>query len=368
MLIMPVTFLKRNVRRITQRIEGLSASGEIDKKQRQNLFRALFYVLMGEPIIPENLIEFCRSHQLEPTLNRLFEAMGVKCKLPQALHSRILKSVSLKRVQDIWGVSKSDLSLVREIVREADLDPEAEHHLLHRYYESGDLDWLADVENEQDEVDVIISIQALEEMLLGVFETYKVPKSRREPFSEVFGLCLGMASRNRTTKKGQGQRTKWFVYVEKAVPQIRAKSDASSVIPNAKSISALVETSHSLFPQLEIIGDYHSHPYHNAAQIRRYRGWEASQQDAADIALLYRDLRNLKLRKHRMRVSFVIAIARGKATKGSVHQQKLTNVVRFNMAGCHIYISAYRILSDGSMSEKGVTLQSPYRERVLKVA
>jgi len=365
---MPVTFLQRNVRKITNRIERLSLNRELSQKQRQNLFRALFYVLMGEPLVPENLIEFCKRENLEPTLRRIFEALGTTCKLPQALHSRILKSVSLKRVQEMWGVTKTDLALVKEIVKEADLDPQDEHHLLHRYYESGDLEWLAEVENEQDEVDVIISVQALEEMLLGVFETYKVPKSKKEPFSEVFGLCLGMASKNRVTKKGSGQKTKWFVYVEKAVPQIRAKSDASSVIPNAKSISALIETSQSLIPQLEIIGDYHSHPYSNAGQIRRFRGWEASPQDASDIAVLYRELKNLKARKHRMRVSFVVAIAKGKSTKGSPHQSKSANVVRFNMAGCHIYISAYRILSDGSMSEKGVVLQSPYRETFFKVA
>lgn len=365
---MPVTFLQRNVRRITDRIERLTSQGELTPRQRKNLFRALFYLLMGEPLIPENLVDFCVGEKLEPTLRRLFEALGTSCKLPQALHSRMIKSVSLKRVQETWGVTKSDLALVKNIVKEADLDPQDEHHLLHRYYESKDLDWFAEVENEQDEVDVIVSVQALEEMLLGVFETYKVPKSKKEPFSEVFGLCLGMASRNRITKKGAGQKTKWFVYVEKAVPQIRAKSDAGSVIPNAKSISALVETSQSLFPQLEIIGDYHSHPYHNAAQIRRYKGWQASTQDASDIAVLYRELRGLKARKHRMRVSFVIAIARGKATKGSQHKTTSSNVVRFNMAGCHIYVSAYRILSDGSMSEKGVILQSPYRETFLKVA
>ena len=48
--------------------------------------------------------------------------------------------------------------------------------------------------------------------------------------------------------------------------------------------------------------------------------------------------------------------------------EKNKNIVRFTMAGCHVYISAYRILSDGSMSEKGVVLQSPYRETFLKVA
>lgn len=365
---MAVTFLQSNVRRITDRVDRLFLSGKLTKKQKQNLSRAIFYLLMGEPLIPPNLIEFCNEQNLEPTLKRLFECLGTTCKLPQALHSRILKSVSLKRVQEIWGVSKSDLAVVAKIVKEADLDPEDEHHLLHRYYESGDLDWLAEVENEQDEVDVIVSVQALEEMLLGVFETYKVPKSKKEPFSEVFGLCLGMASRNRVTKKGSGQKTKWFVYVEKAVPQIRAKSDASSVIPNAKSISALIETSQSLFPQLEIIGDYHSHPYHNAAQIRRYRGWEASAQDEADIALLYKNLKSLKQRKHRMRVSFVIAIGKGKASKTYKQNRKGNHVLRFAMAGCHVYISAYRILSDGSMSERGVILQSPYRETFLNVA
>ena len=105
-----------------------------------------------------------------------------------------------------------------------------------------------------------------------------------------------------------------------------------------------------------------------AAQIRRYRGWEASGQDEADIALLYKDLKSLKQRKHRMRVSFVIAIGKGKASKTYKQNRKGNHVVRFAMAGCHVYISAYRILSDGSMSERGVILQSPYRETFLNVA
>lgn len=69
-----------------------------------------------------------------------------------------------------------------------------------------------------------------------------------------------------------------------------------------------------------------------------------------------------------MRVSFVIAIAKGRAIRNTKTQSTSKNVVRFTMAGCHVYISAYRILSDGSMSENGVVLQSPYRETFLKVA
>jgi hypothetical protein len=188
-----------------------------------------------------------------------------------------------------------------------------------------------------------------------VFETYKVPKSKTEPYSEVFGLCLGMSSRQKTTKKGSGTRTKWFVHVDKAVPQIRARANQDSVIPNAKSIEALVETASDLFPQLEIIGDYHSHPYRDFKELKSAKGWEASKDDFEDIAGLYRSLRKNPKRQHRMRVTFVVAIAKGRMTKNAKTRQ-MPSVFRMSMAGCQVYISVYRILSNGLMTSKGVNL------------
>ena len=169
-------------------------------------------------------------------------------------------------------------------------------------------------------------------------------------------------------QKGLGTHTKWFVYVEKAVPQIRAKASQSSVTPSGASIRALVETSNSLFPQLEIIGDYHSHPYRTNLQLKNYRGWEASPQDAESTEFLYRDLKGGSNRRHRMRVSFIVAIAKGRSSSTGPDGKTDPNILRFNMAGCHVYLTAYRILSNGSMTDRGVVLRRPYRETHFKAA
>ena len=331
----------------TQAIDRACIERRISPRKRQSMYRSLLHVLMGEPRVLSNLSAFAHEAGKRHALDHLSKILGKRCKL--------------------WNITKSDLKLVESIAREAKVDPHDEHHLLHRDYDSADLGWLAEVEMRHETVEVILDSQALEDMLLGVFETYKVPKSKKEPFSEVFGLCLGMASSNQVTKKGSGTLTRWFVYVEKAVPQIRAKSSQSSVTPSSASINALVETSNSLFPQLEIIGDYHSHPYRSYHQLKAYRGWKASSQDAESTEVLYRELKSSPPRKHRMRLSFVIAIAKGRATSHPEGENE-PNILRFNMAGCHVYLSAYRILSNGSMTDKGVVLRRPYRETHFKAA
>lgn len=351
------TYLQGLVRRMTKAFDLALSRKEISKAEHKALYKSLFFLLAGDPTIHPSFVTFCQKNRLRKAFEDLRFAVGREVKLPQALHARSTKNVSSRNAQEIWKVSKSDMALIEKIAEVAEVDAEAEHHLMRRYYSSLDLHWLAEVEDELEDVDVIINAQALEDLLMGVFETYLVPKSKKEPFSEVFGLCLGMASRQKITKKGTGTRTKWFVYVDKAIPQIRARATYDSVTPNLRSIEAVVETASALFPQLEIIGDYHSHPYRDTDELKRAKGWEVSGADDEDVAWLYRNLREHPRRPHRMRVSFVIAIARGKEVrKGMANPKGLPSVLRMYVAGCHVYISAYRILSNGIMTKRGVAL------------
>jgi len=158
------------------------------------------------------------------------------------------------------------------------------------------------------------------------------------------------------------------VHVEKAVPQIRAKSSSSSVTPSARSLNALVEAADSLFPQLEIIGDYHSHPYRNYVELKRLRGWSASREDAISSASLCRDLQARKDRPHHMKIALVIAIAEGRGSAIPDNIRDKTNVYHLKMAGCHVMLSAYRILSNGGMTAANVTLRLPYQQPMKRVA
>jgi len=351
------TKLKLLVDRVTKAIERRVAAGEIAARKETAIYEGLFYLLVGDPVLRAPLKDFCKKAKITTTLKKLCIALGDDIKVPQALHTWITKNTSLNHSLATWHVAKSDLKLVETIAEKAGLDLDDEHHLLRHYYSSLDLQWLAEVEERFEEVEVIFNNQALQDMLLGVIETYKVPKSKKIPYSEVFGLTLGMASRQKVNKKGSGTRTKWFVYIDKAVPQIRAVGKKDSVIPNMDSIEAVVETASSMFPQLEVNGDYHSHPYRTLPRLKRVRGWEASGDDNESIANLYLGLREHPQRQHRIRVSFIVAIAKGRNVSAPpTHLAGHPSVVHMSLAGCHIYLSVYRILSNGAMTEKGVTL------------
>lgn len=318
---------------------------------------------MGEPTILPDLRHFCQQSEIEKSLEKLFLALGTTVKLPQAIYARIAESASLRQVLRSWNISRSDIKLVNQIVKEAQINPHDEHHLLLRkHYSPSDFDWLAEVEYKHESLEVILQNQALEDMLLGAFETYRVPKSKTEPFSEVFGILLGMTTSTRAAKRGEGTHTRHFVHVEKAVPQIRAKSNASSVTPSARSLNALVEAADSLFPQLEIVGDYHSHPYRNYLELKRLKGWSASREDAISSAALYHDLNSRKDRPHHMKVSLVIAIANGRGSAIPDRARDKNNLYHLKMAGCHVMITAYRILSNGAMTPRQVTLRLPYQQ------
>lgn len=319
---------------------------------------------MGEPHILPDLRKFCETAHKEKSLVKLFLALGTRIKLPQAIYARIAEAASMNQVLKTWNITKSDIRLVNQIIRQAEIDPYDEHHLLlRRHYSRTDFDWLAEVELKHESLEVVIQNQALEDMLLGAFETYRVPKSKKEPFSEVFGLMLGMTTSARTAKRGEGTHTRHFVSVEKAVPQIRAKSSSSSVTPSARSLNALVEASGSLFPQLEIIGDYHSHPYRNYLELKKFRGWYASREDAISSASLFHDLNARKERPHQMRVSLVIAIAEGRGNAVPDIMKDKKNLHHLKIGGCHVIVTAYRLLSNGAMTTTNLTLRLPYQLR-----
>ncbi len=351
------TALQKRVQKITDAIERSARSGRVVAFKRKELYQALFYLMTGDPKTNAELSHFCNSARLKTPLKWLRQKIGVEIKIPQALHCHFVRNMSLLNALKGWKVRRTDFELIQQIANAAELDLHDEQHLLRKAYSSMEINWLGEVEDELDEVQVILGRVAVQDLLLGVLETYKVPKSSKTPYSEVFGICLGMASRQKLEKKGKGSNTTWFVNVEKAVPQIRAKARTDSVLPNLKSLESLIEAANSLFPQLEIIGDYHSHPYRTVRKLKSVRGWEASPSDFIGLEELYRGLRKHPKRKHRLRVTFIIAIARGKTGPNRFsHMKSRKNIVRMNLAGCHIYISAYRILSNGMMSERGVIL------------
>lgn len=51
------------------------------------------------------------------------------------------------------------------------------------------------------------------------------------------------------------------------------------VAPNFESLSAKKKFFQSYWPNIELVGTFHSHPYENVSEVKECRGWRASEGD-----------------------------------------------------------------------------------------
>ena len=134
---------------------------------------------------------------------------------------------------------------------------------------------------------VHLEARALEDILLAAAEGYKVAPGRGYKYTEVFGLCFGSVRR---------KATRWhshdlFVNVARVATQMRAKATASEVMPNSKSLAAHLEVSNRFFPHLEVVGDYHTHPYKTLSKLLQSKGWEHSDMDEQSLPSFFEEVR-----------------------------------------------------------------------------
>ena len=99
-----------------------------------------------------------------------------------------------------------------------------------------------------EELIVHVSSRALEDMLLVSIEGYQVPKNRRVPFTEVYGLCLGMVRDQWVSRRGSGKYLLRHVYVERAAVQIRARGTKDRVLAEPRKLGHSVDYCQKSFP------------------------------------------------------------------------------------------------------------------------
>jgi hypothetical protein len=108
-----------------------------------------------------------------------------------------------------------------------------------------------------------------------------------------------------------------------------------------------------LFPQLDIVGDFHTHPYKNTQELRTLKGWRYSAADEAGIPTWVTPLKQMG---YHPRTSLIVGIA--KSSRRITKPGRLKpNVVRFSVDKYHFYIACYRIIGD-RYSDNFITLNS----------
>jgi len=272
--------------------------------------------------------------------------------LPKSIYDRYYLKSGQNFVLRRWKINRGDLEFVEGLANEIGVDPGHFHNDV-SVNEAG---WLAEVEKEHEEISVHIDKKALEDLLLATLETYLVPTARRR-FTEVYGICMGSVRYVPQSKRNQGEQMLRYVYIERLAAQMRAVVTAVEAWPNERSLDAQLKTAGALFPHLEVVGDFHSHPFRTLEQLRKNRGWTFSDGDQIHSKFWANDLHE---RGHKPQIVLIAAIAKkGRARKPLVLPQTTPNMTQLTINNCAVTIAVYRILSDGSLTDHGITLTCP---------
>lgn len=126
--------------------------------------------------------------------------------------------------------------------------------------------------------------------------------------------------------------------VARVATQMRARATANAVEPKSKSLRAQLHVGNLFLPHLEVVGDYHTHPYKTFAELPAASGWEYSD---ADEKSLPHHIEEVRSHDHADPLfSLVVAVAAGgKASK--TPQRKAPNVVQISVGDIYFVIGAY---------------------------
>ena len=270
--------------------------------------------------------------------------------LPEALCARYRYGQSKSRVLTYYRLRESDWQFVHGLARDCGLDLEAAVNSIQ--YET--LEWHDELERQIVSMRVVIDPRALDDMLVCALEAYLSPRKRKA--YEVYGITLGMFRDVHEEKKGSGRMITRYVSIVRAQPQLSALSGPRHVKPSYRSLDALTKAAETLFPQHQLMGDFHSHVYADVAELRYNKGWEPSDGDARFCMQWARLMRQLG---HAPQVDLVIAIARCKRRVHRSHYAGMEHTLQATVGDCRAVIGAFRVLQSGSYTTSGVLFSVP---------
>jgi hypothetical protein len=212
--------------------------------------------------------------------------------------------------------------------------------------------WTYDVDEIHEDVTVWLDARAIESIMLVALETYAVPK-RGAKFTEAYGICFGSIRPMEEKRRGHGKHTTRYIHVSSIHTQLRARGYPDRVTFDPRSFQTQMTVARHFSPQVDIVGDFHTHPYDTVKDLKAFGGWRYSESDEASIADWVAPLRKMD---YNPRVSLIIGIAEGTRRISKPGMLK-PNIVRLSINKYHFYIACYRILGD-RYSDRNITLNS----------
>lgn len=318
------------------------------KESFRQLIRLMLTARIPEPL--EKLIESGEVRGLATHLKALERYLQDECRLPEALCARYKYKTSETRALRRYRTSRRTWDYFHDLAREMDWRPDLYVPLIP--YEN--FAWHDEVEEHFVSLEVLLDTIALHGMLISALEAYLSPKKPRRKGYEVYGINLGMTRTVHHKKSRDGACMTGYVSVTLSQPQLSADTEYGAVVPNARSLDAILKATTTLYPQYQAVGDFHSHPYDELNLLEENRGWDYTGSDEESNILLARIM--FQLGQH-MLVAFVIAIARCNQRVNRGYYRGLRNAIQMSLGNCRVIVAAYRSLGSGRLTKSNIRLR-----------
>jgi hypothetical protein len=269
------------------------------------------------------------------------------CTICRAWYENRIYGTSRRTLAFNWGVHPLELKYLEQLWSELHYTREEYRKLL----VETQVTWQFDVDARHEETVICLDDRALEDIVLVALEAYAVPKGRGSRYTETYGICFGSTKSTEEKRQAHGRHTVRYIHINSVHIQLRAEGYASRITYDIRSLETQMDVAKQLFPQLDIVGDFHTHPYRDVDEIKTLKGWQYSRDDEVNIPDWASPLRKMGFQP---RVSLIVAI--GKGGKRMARPSRVRpNVIRFSVGKYHFYLAGYRIIGD-SYSASQITL------------
>ena len=191
------------------------------------------------------------------------------------------------------------------------------------------------------DITIHVSDSSLMHLLLAGLEAYKMrvrhgTEANRELPLETGGLLWGYIK--------DGESDMDHITVEHVSVDTAAKKKTDSVALSRHSTAVKRQLVEDRWPNLSLIGDFHTHPYPNLADVTNIKGWEASREDIA----FYEDCdAEPDSWVWGTRVFLILTLAEQHKHDSSFVEPKVRkrygNVLRWQQGGYRFWLSAYAV-------------------------
>jgi len=338
---MPTSTLIRSARTLIEAIDEIPAARGGVREARRLMHSLLKCIASGAP--SPSLLAFAKTrHGLGRRVAALHRAVAAQT-VASALYRHFIMRQSRPRAIRASGSNATDVKFAIDLADRVGVDIRDVLALVDKSQP-----WIAAIRGEAERMEIFLDQRAAEDMLLAALEAYSVPRTRRRKYEEVYGICVGSVRSVETLGRGTGIAIDTYVNVTRCATQLRAEGTASTVYPNDDSFRVQIGAAKALFPQLEIVGDFHSHPYPTVGDMTGVTGWWYSDADQIDNR---RWVKQMAEAGYRARVAFIVAVARkSRARPDTDPQRHGPHTHRITIENHHFVIGAYRTLQDGTYS------------------